>query len=447
MPLLAITPGHHILTGDPRLCQRPMAPIIESLHQMGLRVECSENEGFLPVHIQGGIPTKRTVQVDPLLSSQFVSALMLIAPVLPEGISLTMTSRPTSRPYVEMTADILRQAGVNVRRSSNGRTYYVQPLTTKTKPTAITIERDWSSASYFYTMALLRPELRIRLLGLQLDTCQGDSAADEFFRQLGVRSTEVRSPYRAAGRSITLQGGFEHNKTVQFNCLDCPDLVPTFAVAAAVAGVRATLKGVSNIALKESDRMYAISTELRRMGGKVDTTAEEMVIIPAPLKPVEPVKTYGDHRIAMAFAPLRLVFPDLQIENPRERTMPFLYTILGFSFWCYFLSAVLHAPLYIIYVAVGATVTIALIALINMRWKISAHLTGFGGLVGGIMSYCLGIGAIPTWGTLALWLGLSLVLMYARVRLQAHTPAQVCAGWLLGITCTFIPYCIYSYAA
>lgn len=316
MPLLAITPGHHILTGDPRLCQRPMAPIIESLRQMGLRVECSEKEGFLPVHIQGGIPTKRTVQVDPLLSSQFVSALLLVAPVLPEGISLTMTSRPTSRPYIEMTADILRQAGVNVRRSSNGRTYYVQPMTAKTKPTAVVIERDWSSASYFYTMALLRPELRIRLLGLQLDSCQGDSAADAFFRMLGVRSTEVRSPYRAAGRSITLQGGFERGKTVQFNCLDCPDLVPTFAVAAAAAGVRATLKGVSNIALKESDRMYAITTELCRMGGKVNTTAEEMVIIPATLKPVEPVNTYGDHRIAMAFAPLRLVFPDLQIENP-----------------------------------------------------------------------------------------------------------------------------------
>ena len=316
MPLLAITPGHHILTGDPRLCQRPMAPIIESLRQMGLRVECSEKEGFLPVHIQGGIPTKRTVQVDPLLSSQFVSALLLVAPVLPEGISLTMTSRPTSRPYIEMTADILRQAGVNVRRSSNGRTYYVQPMTAKTKPTAVVIERDWSSASYFYTMALLRPELRIRLLGLQLDSCQGDSAADAFFSMLGVRSTEVRSPYRAAGRSITLQGGFERGKTVQFNCLDCPDLVPTFAVAAAAAGVRATLKGVSNIALKESDRMYAITTELCRMGGKVNTTAEEMVIIPATLKPVEPVKTYGDHRIAMAFAPLRLVFPDLQIENP-----------------------------------------------------------------------------------------------------------------------------------
>jgi 3-phosphoshikimate 1-carboxyvinyltransferase len=215
-----------------------------------------------------------------------------------------------------MTADVLRQAGVEVRTSSNGRTYYVQPLAKKPKPTAITIERDWSAASYFYTMALLKPGLRIRLLGLQLDSCQGDSAVDTFFRMLGVRSTEVRSPYRAAGRSVTIQGGGERQKTVKFNCLDCPDLVPTFAVAAAAAGVKATLKGVSNIALKESDRMVAITTELQRMGGKVSGNGEEMVIMPATLKPKEPVHTYGDHRIAMAFAPLRLLFPDLQIESP-----------------------------------------------------------------------------------------------------------------------------------
>ncbi len=205
MPLLAITPGHHVLTGDARLRQRPMAPIIEALRQMGLRIECTDVEGFLPVHIQGGIPSKRTVSVDPLLSSQFVSALLLVAPRLPEGISLTMTQRPTSRPYIEMTCDALRQAGIEVRRSSNGRTYYVQPLAGKPTAASVTIERDWSSASYFYTMALLRPDLRLRLLGLQLDTCQGDSAADAFFRQLGVQSTEVRSPYRASSRSITLQ--------------------------------------------------------------------------------------------------------------------------------------------------------------------------------------------------------------------------------------------------
>ena len=316
MPQLAITSGHHVLTGDDRLCQRPMAPLIDALRQMGFRIECTEREGFLPVQIQGGVPTKRTVSVDPLLSSQFVSSLLLLAPKMPEGISLTMTQRPTSRPYIEMTCDALRQAGVEVRRSSNGRTYYVQPFQGKPKPASITIERDWSSASYFYTMAMLRPDLRIRLLGLQLDSCQGDSATDRFFRQLGVVSTEVRSPYRASGRSVTLQGGGERVKTVQFNCIDCPDLVPTFAVAAAASGLRTVIKGVSNIALKESDRREAITTELRRMGVTVNATAEEMHILPSKLKPTGMVHTYGDHRIAMAFAPLKLLFPDLEIENP-----------------------------------------------------------------------------------------------------------------------------------
>lgn len=324
MPLLAITSGSWLLTGDERLCQRPMAPLIDALRQMGLRIECTEKEGFLPVQIQGSVPTRRTVSVDPLLSSQFVSSLLLVAPRLPEGISLTMTQRPTSRPYIEMTTEALQQAGIEVRRSSNGRTYYVQPYVGKPKPAAITIERDWSSASYFYTMAMLRPDLRIRLLGLQLDTCQGDSATDRFFRQLGVVSTEVRSPYRAAGRSITIQGGEERAKSAVFNCIDCPDLVPTFAVAAAASGQRTVLKGVSNIALKESDRMISITNELRRMGVSVNATDDELHILPSVLKPKEMVRTYGDHRIAMAFAPLRLCYPDLQIEHPEvvEKSFP-----------------------------------------------------------------------------------------------------------------------------
>lgn len=316
MPLLAITPGYHTLTGDERLRQRPMAPLIDSLRQLGLRVECVGEEGFLPVNIQGGSPTRRTVQVDPLLSSQFVSALLLIAPCLPDGLSITMTGRATSRPYIEMTADAMRQAGADVRRSSNGRTYYVQHFDSTPHPQAINIERDWTSASYFYTMALLRPEARIRLLGLQLNSCQGDSAADAFFRQLGVVSTEVRSPYRSSARSLTLQGGGQRQRQIQFQCIDCPDLVPTFAVAAAAAGVKTTLKGVSNIALKESDRMEAITAELRRMGGIVDTTADTMTIHPSMLKPTAPVQTYGDHRLAMAFAPLRLIFPNLEIDHP-----------------------------------------------------------------------------------------------------------------------------------
>ena len=138
---------------------------------------------------------------------------------------------------------------------------------------------------------------------------------------------------------------------------------------------------------------------------------------------------------------------DLQIADAHERKMPFLYTVLGFCFWCYLLIAILHVPLSIAFVAVGATTAIAFVALINYFWKISAHLTGFGGLVGGIFSYCLGLGAIPTWGLLTALLVLSLALMYARLRLDAHTPAQVCTGWLLGLSCTFIPFCIYCYVA
>ena len=143
----------------------------------------------------------------------------------------------------------------------------------------------------------------------------------------------------------------------------------------------------------------------------------------------------------------RGVVTDLQIEDAGERTMPYIYTALGFGFWAYLMIAVLHAPSCIGLVSIGAAVAIGLIAVINRWWKISAHLTGLGGLSGGIMSYCLGLGEMPSWGLMSVLFTLSLALMYARVHLEAHTPAQVSAGWLLGITCTFLPYCIYSYAA
>ena len=137
----------------------------------------------------------------------------------------------------------------------------------------------------------------------------------------------------------------------------------------------------------------------------------------------------------------------MQIENAGERTMPYRYAALGFGFWSYLLIAILQAPVYINYVAVGATVAIAIVALINRQWKISAHLTGFGGLLGGLMAYCFGTGIFPSLLTLGIVLGLTLALMFARLYLEAHTPMQVVAGWLLGLTCTFIPYLIYQYVA
>lgn len=141
----------------------------------------------------------------------------------------------------------------------------------------------------------------------------------------------------------------------------------------------------------------------------------------------------------------RGVVKDLYIENPGERTLPYLFALVGFASWSYFLWNKLNAPVCINWISIGATVAIGAVAFINRRWKISAHLTGFGGLTGGVLSYCLNIGAIPAWGIVCLWFGLSLALMGARLRLRAHTPEQVSAGWLLGLACTFLPYCIYSY--
>ena len=136
---------------------------------------------------------------------------------------------------------------------------------------------------------------------------------------------------------------------------------------------------------------------------------------------------------------------DLYIEDPRQRTMPYLYSAFGFGFWCYLLISVLHAPTPLRFICVGATLAIVIVMLINRYWKISAHLAGIGGLVGGIFCYCMSIGAVPTVGAFCFWLGLSLLLMFARLRLNAHTPAQVSTGWLLGIACTTIPYCIFTY--
>ena len=138
---------------------------------------------------------------------------------------------------------------------------------------------------------------------------------------------------------------------------------------------------------------------------------------------------------------------DIYIDEARERAVPYLYTTFSFGFWSYLMIGVLHAPRYIGLVTIGATVAIALVAIINHWWKISAHLTGIGGLFGGLLSYCLGIGAIPTWSTFSLWLIGSLVVMFARLRLNAHTGGQVAAGWLLGLLCTFLPFWIALYVA
>ena len=138
---------------------------------------------------------------------------------------------------------------------------------------------------------------------------------------------------------------------------------------------------------------------------------------------------------------------DIQISNAAERTMPYLYSTIGFAFWSYLIGGVLQAPLFLTLVSIGATVALGIVTLINRWWKISAHLTGIGGLVGGMMSFYAAADATPSELTIVVWMLFSLVLMFARLRLNAHTSAQVAVGWLLGMVCTCLPYCIIAYVA
>lgn len=326
MALLAITPGQWTLDGDSRLRQRPMKPLIDALRGMEFPIQCLGEEGYLPVTITGHTPQHKMTEIDPSDSSQYVSALLLVGPMLPQGLTLTLTDRPASRPYIDMTLAVLQKAGIGTTVSSNRRVYRVAPTTpSQTVPLkTIPIERDWSAAAYVYAAAALLPHHRMRMQGLTLTgSCQGDKVAAEIFEHLGVVTKEVRSPYRKDSRSITVMGTGEHESTLEYNFIDCPDLMPPVLVTCAALGMKARLKGVKNLSIKECDRLQVLTEELGKMGCRVSRTATELRINPSQLNPTQPVDVHSDHRIAMSFGVLTLLFPDLEILNPMSVTKSF----------------------------------------------------------------------------------------------------------------------------
>ena len=326
LALLAVTPGQWRLTGDDRLKQRPMLPLIQCLRHMGCTIVCTEEEGFLPLDITGFTPQYRMAEIDPNESSQYVSAMMLIGCLLPNGLTLTLTDRAASRPYIEMTCVLLTQAGIKNSVSPNRRVYRVEslPADTQHKKQVVNIEPDWSSASYIYAAACLVPGLRIRMQGLSYShSTQGDRVAKELFAQLGVETQELRSPYRANTRSIAIVGTGKHPDSFEYNFIDCPDLLPAVLVSCAALGMKARLRGIKNLRIKESDRISALKEELEKMGATITQTATEVRLAAAGLKPCASISTHNDHRIAMAFGVLTLIFPNMVIEEPEQVSKSF----------------------------------------------------------------------------------------------------------------------------
>ena len=307
--------GTVVLDGGGSLRQRPMAPLVKSLLGLGgSTIEYLGADGCLPLRVRGGLPEKKLAEIDPTLSGQYVSALALAGAATPRGLHIRMTAAPVSRAYIEMTCAVLRQAGADNDYAPQHTTIRVQPMSRRHFATPVQIERDWSAAAFFYMAAVFLPHRRLRLVGLTRQSLQGDREAAEIFKSLGVATSEARSPYRKT-RSLLIEGGGELRKGLVHDFADCPDLVPPVAVACAAMGVEAWLSGVGALHFKECDRIEALVAELRKMGANVEMAKGKLHIAPSALHPTQPVHTYGDHRMAMAFGVLTLLFPDMQIGD------------------------------------------------------------------------------------------------------------------------------------
>jgi len=318
---LATKPGVHILTGSSRMQERPIGPLVEALRTLGADIAYLEKTGFPPLRITGGpfsaAAGPATLRINAGVSSQFLSALLLIGPYLPEGLVLIPEGRLVSQPYLDMTMQVMRHFGASAAYRPDG-SIVVQSGHYQPRPLAI--EADWSAASYWYAMTAFAEEADLNLHGLWPNSWQGDSVLAAMLEPFGVRTTTL-SPTPTGGTGLALYKSRRVAPPAQFrqNFRACPDLAQTLAVVCAGLGVPAVFSGLETLALKETDRCAALAAELAKVGVRFEPDAQEqgqyLLRGKAAWQTTPRFATYGDHRMAMALAPLALFGP-IEIENP-----------------------------------------------------------------------------------------------------------------------------------
>jgi 3-phosphoshikimate 1-carboxyvinyltransferase len=311
-----------ILTGSARMKQRPIGILVDAMRKLGASIDYEENEGFPPLRIKGGFEqTADTISVKGDISSQYITALLLIASSLPKGLKLNIEGELTSKPYVEMTLAMLQQCGIQYNWEGNSIHIANQPFT----PTEIYVEPDWSAASYWYAIAALSDEAELFLPGLKAYSLQGDSVITEIMANFGITSQ-----FKDGG--VYLQKEVKPIQRKIFDMKECPDLAQTVVVVCAALGHDATFTGLETLKIKETDRIAALQNELAKIGVtltekgqvyKLDCSGKH---IPEKVT----IHTYEDHRMAMAFAPLALVIPQVEIEDPMvvEKSYPAFWSDL-----------------------------------------------------------------------------------------------------------------------
>ena len=291
-----------VLTGSSRMKERPIKILVDALKQLGAEISYEENDGFPPIRIKGKKLTQNKVSLAANVSSQYISALLLIAPKLENGLELTLEGKITSVPYINMTLTLLNEIGVET--SFVGNKITVKPQFT-IQNSQFTIESDWSSASYFYSIvALSETGTEITLSSYKENSTQGDSVLAEIYKNFGVDTSFKDNKIHLKKSQIP------NPKSLILNLNNSPDIAQTIAVTCFGLGIGCHLTGLHTLKIKETDRLLALKNELEKLGATVAISDNSLTLEPASsIYPNIKIKTYQDHRMAMAFAPLALKVP------------------------------------------------------------------------------------------------------------------------------------------
>jgi 3-phosphoshikimate 1-carboxyvinyltransferase len=304
--VLSVKEGNYLLTGSERMNERPIGPLVDALKSIGAEIDYTEKYGYPPIKITGKKLSGGKINIKANVSSQFISALLMIAPFLEKGLTINLTTKPVSTDYIRMTIDLMKYFGVEVAIEAD--TYSVKPQ--HYIPKEITIESDWSSAAYIYALASLKPGSQIKLNGLTKNSIQGDQIISVIMEQFGVKTS-----YDSSG--VTIKSTNIQPKHFEFDFTNYPDLVPVMTALCSVKKIPFHFTGVGHLRYKESDRLAALQKELDKTGAIIRISENEIKSVEYKQIPDKTVvlDSYNDHRLALSFALCSCADNNVQISG------------------------------------------------------------------------------------------------------------------------------------
>ena len=313
--LLSIkTNKQFVITGSNRMKERPIKILVDALNKLGANISYCDKNGYPPLMIKGQEIVGGEISLSSQISSQYISALMLIAPILKKGLLINLEGQITSKPYLEMTLAILKKIGINCYFKNN--IISIESCATINN-SSISVESDWSSLSYFYSTVALSSSSELNIGTFYKSSIQGDIRLSDIYTKLGVETKFIESSSRVSLKKIN---DFNRPDHIDLDLTENPDIAQTIAVTCFGLGISCDLFGLHTLKIKETDRLEALKTELSKLGAIVKITNNSFHLSPSfSINTGISIKTYNDHRMAMAFAPLALKTP-LTIKNPEVVT-------------------------------------------------------------------------------------------------------------------------------